>query len=545
MGCGPQPGIGREQVVQALVALLRQQRDEIAAAWVDVIRCGMAGTDYGRRPPEDILENNLNSVDLLIELLRGADTIPSRWGTLLEVPAYLQHGPRVDEIMEAVRLWRRVLGPIVSEAFPVGVSCASEAMLTLEAGLNLFAAVVIAFVSERTTEYLAEQQRRTALMLEMARTASASIDLEEVLRRAARCIASAAGVEHSSICLVDEEGATGTLLPGTRPTSPAVAHFYGQAGQRPVNLGETTFVRHVLDQKKAIIWHDVQSDPSVGDDLRALGMSVVLGVPCAVNERILAVAFAVTNNPQQQITEDQVEMSQGVANVVAPAIENARLHHRVEQMAILEERARLAQELHDQLAQTLGAMQFHTSLISESLGQSQIPQAQAGLSLLRQAIDEAHVDVREAIFNLRSMASLQMCGVAALQSYLSAYQQRYGVAVQFRADPGAAGVLVGEAGVQAFRILQEALTNVRKHSQAARACVDLEREGTWVTITVRDEGQGFDPALVRDRDPAGFGLQVMRERASKAGGTIRVESQPGLGTRVVLRVPYLQGTVTA
>ena len=81
---------------------------------------------------------------------------------------------------------------------------------------------------------------------------------------------------------------------------------------------------------------------------------------------------------------------------------------------------------------------------------------------------------------------------------------------------------------------------MRKHGKTACARVDLEREGPWVRISVQDEGQGFDPALVRDQDPRGFGLQVMRERAERVGGTLSIESQPGRGTRVVLRVPYPQ-----
>ena len=536
---------GREaeqgQVLQRLVALLREKRNEIATAWVEVIRREMAGSDYGRRPTEEIRENNLLSIDLLHELLLGAESIPSKWQDLLQVPVYLQQGPRVDEIMQAVRLWRRVLAPFISEAFSPGTPSTHEAMLRADVGLNLFAAVVAEFVGVRTTEYLAEQQRRTALLLEMARTASASLELQDVLRRAAGGIASAAGAAHSSICLVEDGGDTGMLWPGAPPSLPPVVQFYGPTGQRPVHLNETTFVRRVLDEKKVVIWPDVQKDPTVGAELRALGIQSVLGVPCAINERILAVAFAVEMDTPRSFTADQVEMALGVANVVAPAIDNARLHNKVAQMAITEERTRLAQELHDQLAQTLGAMQFYSSLIADSLAQQQIPQAQAGLSALQDMIDEAHVDVREAIFNLRSMASLQMCGLAALQSYLATYEQRYGLAVHLCADAEAAGVMVGSAGVQTFRILQEALTNVRKHGRTARARVDLEREGRWVSITVQDEGQGFDPASVGDQDPAGFGLQVMRERAEKVGGTLCVESQPGRGTRVVLRVPYSAG----
>ena len=259
-----------------------------------------------------------------------------------------------------------------------------------------------------------------------------------------------------------------------------------------------------------------------------------------LNDRVLGVAVVFSCDAPQTFTEAQIELAVGIASVVAPAIENARLHQKIPQLAIAEERARLAQELHDDVVQTLAATQFYASLAGDLLEQNELPRAKAALSALREMISQAYVGVREAIFDLRSMASLQVCGLTALQSYLAHYEQRYGLDVCLEADGEAAGVLAGAPGVQVFRILQEALGNVRKHGQTAQARVDLQREGPWVRISVQDDGQGFDPALVADQETPHFGLQIMRERAEKVGGTLCVESQPGRGTLVVLRVPFPQ-----
>jgi signal transduction histidine kinase len=537
---GRETGCQEGQVLLDLIALLDERRQEIAVDWAEVIHQEMPDTFYGQRPLDEIVENDLVALDMLKDVLRGADSLPTDLANLPEPSAYLRQGMPVTEFMQAAWLCKQVLTPIVTAAFPPDSPGGPEALHRMEAGVAKFAALVVGEYAALLTQYNEEQHRRTELMLDMARAVSASLELKDVLRRAARGIASAAGGIHSSICLIEDDNVTGTLWAGTETLSPVQLRFLGPAGQRAVNLSESTFVRRVLDEKKVVIWPDVQNDPTVGDDIRSLGLRSVIGVPCAVTKRILAVAFVIDTTAPSTFTPDQIELALGVANVVAPAIENARLHQKVAQLAVAEERARLAQEIHDQLAQTMGAMQFYVSLIDDLLAQQQFSQAQAGLSVLHGMIDQANVDVREAIFNLRSMASLQVCGLAALQTYLAAYEQRYGLTVDLHADEEAAGVLVGETGLHAFRILQEALTNVRKHGKTCCARVGLEREGAWVRISVLDEGEGFDPATVNDLDPKGFGLQVMRERAEKIGGTLSVVSQPGQGTSLVLRVPYPQ-----
>ncbi len=97
--------------------------------------------------------------------------------------------------------------------------------------------------------------------------------------------------------------------------------------------------------------------------------------------------------------------------------------------------------------------------------------------------------------------------------------------------------MAGSAQVQVIRIIQEALTNVRKHARTHLASVCIERDNGYVRVRVQDGGQGFEPGGVLARDRQYIGLQVMRERAESIGGTLTLESQTGTGTAVVLVVP--------
>jgi nitrate/nitrite-specific signal transduction histidine kinase len=227
----------------------------------------------------------------------------------------------------------------------------------------------------------------------------------------------------------------------------------------------------------------------------------------------------------------------GIANAVAPAIENARLYQRVEQLAVLEERARLAREIHDDVAQVLGALQLKVSLLDDLLSGDKITQARASLPELQDMISEAYTGVRELVFNLRAVALPTAGLLPSLQEYLADYRLHYTLDVSLEADADAAALLDGNRSVQVIRIIQEALTNARRHAQAGHAWVRIERLGERVSVSVEDDGQGFDPSGAFSADQPHFGLQVMRERAEKVCGRLAVNSRPGAGTRVELCLP--------
>jgi signal transduction histidine kinase len=263
--------------------------------------------------------------------------------------------------------------------------------------------------------------------------------------------------------------------------------------------------------------------------------TALLAAPLAV-KGVTVGALSVTNKPGGFTGED-VRIISLFADQAAIAIENARLYRQVRHLAALEERDRLGRELHDRLAQELGTLNLKASSTEELLSGGQMAQAQASLLEMKQIARDAYTDVREAIFSLRTPASLELGLLPTLREYLAEYRTHYGVDARLVVDHESLLEFPAEVGIQIIRIIQEALTNVRKHAGANKAWVRFEQNGDRVRISVEDDGEGFDPAQVAGQGQQYFGLQIMGERAESVGGDLELDSRPGQGTRVVIRVP--------
>jgi signal transduction histidine kinase len=219
------------------------------------------------------------------------------------------------------------------------------------------------------------------------------------------------------------------------------------------------------------------------------------------------------------------------------AIENARLYQQVRRLAILEERDRLAREMHDQMAQALGYLTMRASILGELSSGPQTDPVQAGLLELKQIANELYIDVRSAIFNLRTTDFSGLGFLPTLREYLDDYQMHHGMDVELVVESDSLA-FSPEVDIQLLHIIQEALTNVRKHAQASRVWVRFERQDSFLLITVEDDGRGFDPAWLNREGRWYFGLQIMRERAESIGGSLELDSWPGRGTRVLMRMPF-------
>jgi signal transduction histidine kinase len=227
------------------------------------------------------------------------------------------------------------------------------------------------------------------------------------------------------------------------------------------------------------------------------------------------------------------------ATLAALAIENARLHRQIQALAVTEERERIAREMHDSLAQVLGYVNTKAQAAETLLQSGQSERAVAQLHQLAEASRAAYADVREGILGLRTSPGNNRAFSETLQDYLEQWQNQSGVTVKLLTSPvdRFAPHLSPNSEVQLLRIIQEALSNVRKHARATRAWVRLTVAGTHLEAVVEDDGAGFDPgALVRTALPR-FGLATMRERAEAIGGSLTIDAAPGRGTRVIVRIP--------
>jgi signal transduction histidine kinase len=209
----------------------------------------------------------------------------------------------------------------------------------------------------------------------------------------------------------------------------------------------------------------------------------------------------------------------------------------VRQRAIVEERERIARELHDGLAQLLGYVNTKAMAVRLMLKSRQTEAAERHLLQLEEAARELFVDVRQAILGLKTAGQIGDGLTATLKDFAAQFSRLSSVPVEVVVTPGVEGLpLTAETELQLLRIVQEALTNVRKHASATRAWVSLRSDGGILALTVGDDGIGFEPEHLPTNHQAHFGLSTMRERVEAIGAEFNLDAVPGVGTRVTVRL---------
>jgi signal transduction histidine kinase len=257
----------------------------------------------------------------------------------------------------------------------------------------------------------------------------------------------------------------------------------------------------------------------------------LMWVPLVVHGRIIGI-LSIANSQPRAFGERDAVLGLGIARQAAVAIENARLHERARQAAVLEERQRLARELHDSVTQALYGISLYAEAAGRALADGETEPVAANLREIGATTREALAETRLLLFELRPPLLEEQGLAAALQARLQAVEARAGLEVAFECHGQER--LAPDKEQELFRLAQEALNNVLKHAHARRVKLCLDLSGDRAVLEVTDDGVGFEPAR---SGRGGFGLAGMRERAERLRGTVRVESAPGAGTRVRAEVP--------
>jgi signal transduction histidine kinase len=224
-----------------------------------------------------------------------------------------------------------------------------------------------------------------------------------------------------------------------------------------------------------------------------------------------------------------------LSDLASIAVTSARMRESERQGAILAERERIARELHDSLAQVLGAVHLRLRALGSRQDVEATPLA-LELTELADICEEGYRDARGAILDLHHSSRTDRDLLDSLRAYLRKYSDQCGIATSLDTSLKHDLALPPSSEIQIIRVIQEALTNVRKHSGAASAAVRIRQADGTVTFAVEDNGRGFEPSdALLDRD--GFGLHAMRQRMELIGGTLLTDSASGRGTRVVAAVP--------
>jgi len=219
-------------------------------------------------------------------------------------------------------------------------------------------------------------------------------------------------------------------------------------------------------------------------------------------------------------------------------VAEAQLLEQQRALAMLQEREQLGRELHDNLGQVLGYASLKMSAARKLMEDGKLAKADEQLARIESSLTEAHADVREYILNLRTTPTMEKPFFSTLMHYLDGFHQNYGIQVDVSIGPDVSEeVMSPDMQMQLFRILQEALSNTRKHATTNHVSVSFGVEDGQVRMRVQDNGQGFDPLQAAGAGSEHFGLSIMRERAETLGGSLRVQSAPGEGTCVEVEVP--------
>jgi PAS domain S-box-containing protein len=215
--------------------------------------------------------------------------------------------------------------------------------------------------------------------------------------------------------------------------------------------------------------------------------------------------------------------------------------HILEQQTIvatLKERERLAHELHDGIGQILGYVGIQAQTAIKWIKDGNNEKAESLLGRLVEVAKDAHADVRESILNLRSTSGREWSFIPALKKYIDKFQSNYGIRTELSvSDEIEENTFDPIVEIQLLRVIQEALTNSRKHSGAHTLRIYVELEGKKAYITITDDGHGFDTGQLEDSNGNHFGVIFMRERIEQIGGSLKINSIPGGGTVLKLDVP--------
>jgi len=387
-------------------------------------------------------------------------------------------------------------------------------------------------VMERTAALQEANQalRRQTLQLETSAQVSREIisilDIDELLARVVELIRERFGYYGVDIYLLEQETRLLVFQAGSRAGSP-------QRGRlKHLEIEGRGLNSKAIRTNQPVIANDVSQDPLYLIDESMSETRSEAVIPLRSKGTLIG-TLDVQSTELGAFPPEDVLVLQSLSDQVAIAIENARLYDRSREMAVHEERARLARELHDSITQSLFSLDLHAKALTAYL-HTDVERAEEQMRQIRQITRDTLQEMRSLIFDLRPSLPEEIGLAPALERLVEHFRRpgRPELALSVTSD----GQLPSDLEQSLFRIAQEAVHNSVKHAEASRVSVTLAKEAGEFRLRVQDDGKGFEPASCLAA-PRGLGLPGMRERARLMGARLEIVSQPGQGTCIEICVP--------
>jgi signal transduction histidine kinase len=352
---------------------------------------------------------------------------------------------------------------------------------------------------------------------------ASQLSVRDVLQMIVRSARSLAGARYAALGVPDESGSFAEFV-----VDGISARQQAEIGPLPRQHG---MLGVVLREGKPLRLDDIRADPRFwGWPAAHPELTDVLAVPILQGSQVIGFIFAACKRAPGGFTERDERMLSLFAAHAAIALTNARLYERGRELSVLEERARLARDLHDAVSQKLFSVRAKARAAALLVPRDPA-RAAAEIDSVAALAGEAHAELRAVIDGL-APPDLAASGLAgSVRGYAVLAGRTYGTTVRVQADE--IPKLDGLRETVLYRVAQEAISNALRHSGSPEVSVRLTARPRAVVLEVGDHGTGFDPA----GPTAGVGLSSMRERAASVGGTLTIRSRPGEPTTVRLSVP--------
>ena len=372
---------------------------------------------------------------------------------------------------------------------------------------------------------VADRTKELATLNTIAAQASQSLNLQEILSKALAEVLEALNMDSGQAFRLDPD--TQMLL--------SIAHqgysdqFISATARLPLNA---SIVGAATEQGKPLVRHLAHFPYGTARDLLAAeGVQITICIPLVAQSRTVG-AINLSSRTPRLVTPEESSLLASIGHQIGVAVDNAQLYEQAQQLAVMKERNRLARDLHDSVTQALYGVTLYSEAASRQLASGDLDLVADHLVEIRATAQESLREMRLLIFELRLPALRSEGLAAALQARLDSVESRVGLDTTFRVDGDAKLPPDVEEGL--YRIAQEALNNALKHAHASSVSVVLHHNDRVVSLSIQDDGIGFDPSEARAQ--GGFGLTGMEERVTRLGGELTISSSPGEGTCIEVEV---------
>jgi signal transduction histidine kinase len=378
-----------------------------------------------------------------------------------------------------------------------------------------------------TRDAVRRAEARLAALDASTRAIAAVLDLDRVLQVIVDRVRELVDAEYAALAIVGEEDLIDRFI-----TSGMSWEVREEIGAPPRGRG---LLGVIVREGRSVRIPDILADPrAYGFPAHHPQMRSLLGVPVSVKGRAIGNLYLTDKRGGGEFTAADQELVEAFARHAAIAIDNARLHDRVQRLAIVEERERIGKDLHDGIIQSLYAVGLTLEDVPELMSEDPADAA-ARVDRAIESLNLTIRDIRNFIFGLRPDLLAHADIHASLIGLADEFRLNTLIDLELDYDEEAAHRLDADERMQILQITREALSNIARHSRATSVRIELREDVDGIRLLIVDNGRGFDPST--PRGPSHQGIRNMRARATALGGEMIVESARGSGTRIIVRLP--------